>query len=186
MDTRQMIGNILAAYDAATAAEHARGRLWYVRMQRVAGGHADRLGLDMYSVAGVYAAWSINNGWRNNLRQAGRQIRGRQAYGLGQSLTKAADCMRGQALRVNDKDARKVLAFCANMAGDMTRVTVDRWALRVAYGLTAGGYVPKGSEYDCIESAYVQAAAARGVQPAEMQAVTWIALRHRQGKGKVK
>jgi hypothetical protein len=178
VDRESMIANVLAMYDGATDSQRARGAQWYRRMALVTHGHAARLGLSPENVAGVYAAWSINNGWRNNLRQARATLTGRQARGLKQSMRKAQACMAGSTIdaEVRNRKARKIRSFAANLAGDLDAVTVDRWALRVAYA-TDKGYVPKGTEYDAIAYAYVLAALLRDVQPAVMQAVTWVALR---------
>jgi hypothetical protein len=90
-------------------------------------------------------------------------------------------------------DNRKIVNFTRNLAGDMSAVTVDRWAQRIATdfadcrergerpcasnGRHACGHVPTGDEYETIASAYRDAADACGVSPATMQAVTWCVVR---------
>ena len=194
VDREAMIVNILGWFDGASASVKKRGPVWYLRMARIVHGHAARLGVSPLAVAGVYAAWSINNGWRNNLRQARFMLTGRQARGLGMSIHKAMTCIADNApIFISDAKARKIHSFAANLAGDFSAVTVDRWALRVAYGERArivvkgkvkDGYVPTGSEYDAIAYAYTLAALLRDVEPAVMQAVTWLAIREAYGEGR--
>jgi hypothetical protein len=171
---------ILECYDGTGERVRARGRRWYARMTVITTGHAGRHGVDPISIGGVWAAYSQNTPWGRNMRLASGHVRGRIGGTLGDSIRKATACLAGSTIdaETKDADAFKVRNFARNCSGDTFAVTVDRWALRIAYRLgSVGGYVPTGREYERLADAYRAAAAARGETPADMQAITWIARR---------
>jgi hypothetical protein len=89
-------------------------------------------------------------------------------------------------------NGNKVKAFAANLLGDEDSVTVDVWAVRVAFGAskefksTVGDSEPvrpenllaKAGVYAAIADAYREAARQLGVAPSTVQAVTWVVIRN--------
>jgi hypothetical protein len=132
--------------------------------------------------AAVIAQLSPRTPWARNV--AG-------AYGLLLSGT-APHCMANNVARAKVAAAAadplatlkgpKVSAFAANILGDTDRVTVDVWALRVALGgdseIDPESAISKAGVYDAIAHCYRLAARRVGVDPAVMQAVTWIVARN--------
>lgn len=104
-------------------------------------------------------------------------------YGtIGTVVRKVGAIMRGANIdaTLSSGSNYKLANFAANLAGDYSRVTVDRWAYRIATGDNEGVTVPTGKLYIELAAAYVEAAKLRNVNPATMQAATWCAIR---GKG---
>jgi hypothetical protein len=172
------IHNILAAYSLATASDIKAGRNWYRRMSIIVGAYAVRLGITPYMAAGVYGAYSINNGWKDNMRRARGILRhGRPINGLPLQRMYANTAMAGISFDTFVTDSHKVKRFTRNISGDFSCVTVDRWAIRIATGDYTIGRPPVGKEYLAIEEAYIIAAGMVGELPAELQAITWLVAR---------
>ena len=69
----------------------------------------------------------------------------------------------------------KTRAFARNISGDREAVTVDVWACRVA-GIDETKLSRVGV-YEAVAQAYRDAASVKGVDPATMQATTWVTAR---------
>ena len=182
------IANILATYRRADEALLADGRAWYPGMHAVMRAHADETGLTVRQCAAIYAANSINTPWARNVSLASGALAdirdGRAPYAnggtLGMIIRKVSAIIDGADIDTTlsaDPNNLKIRSFCANMSGDYDAVTVDRWAMRIAYGLTSGGYVPTGEEYRAIADAYRAVAVLVGETPATVQAVSWCVIR---------
>ena len=174
-----MVGRILATYDAATPEQLRDGRAWYAGMLAVMRAHADDTGYTVDQCADVYAACSINTPWTRNIELASRAIaQGRLDGGTLTHVCGLVDSILAGVGTVHtlikSTDARKIRCFSRNLAGDHDAVTVDRWANRVA---TGADDVPRGMRYDAIADAYRYAADMRDVSPAVMQATTWCVVR---------
>lgn len=175
------VSNILAYYDRASDAERADGAEWYPAMYRIMREHAETSGLTVGQVAAIYAATSINTPWARNLALAAQAIAdgGLNGGTLGMVCRKVNAIIAGADIDTTltaDPNNRKLVNFRRNLSGDYQSVTVDRWAHHVA---TDGACrtVPTGKGYDALADAYRDAAARRNVDPATMQAVTWVVAR---------
>ena len=182
--------NIRATYLRATEEMRIDGAAWYPGMLAIMRAHSEETGLPVISCAAVYAATSINTQWSRNLALASRFLAdmaaGIEAFSnlktLGDNVEKVFRAVTWDAIAIMDSivadpDNLKIRNFIRNLSGDYDAVTVDRWAMRIAYGTLNGGYVPTGDEYREIAEDYRIVAAEFGISPAELQAVTWCVIR---------
>ncbi len=132
------------------------------------------LGITPYQVAGVFAAYSINNSWKGNIKAARKALRRNHIVGLPMQVKTAHAALQGIVLDdFLGKDSHKVKRFARNLSGDFSVVTVDRWAWRIAANDMSMD-TPNGKTYLAIEQAYITAAGIVGELPAELQAITWL------------
>lgn len=205
--------NLRAVRASASPAHVTEGRTWYGRtmadIRAIAGDAADNVGdygvTDSMAV-GWMAAFSQNQTWKGNVTMFTRYVNGFGLSGLPsvvaevQAIEEGADPTDYTVLGLKRAD------FCANMLGDMSRVTCDRWHLRAAYALhryvTADTPRPRGVQWvvkknkrtgavisegpavkltEKVHAAVTEAtrvvAAEYGETPAECQAVIWCAIR---------
>lgn len=167
----EMTANILAAWDALTADDIAKGRAWYP----VANDLARMLGNgDVRKGAGVIAAMSPLKSWKENVRLATDAVNGNVHGTFGDAIRKVERILDGaDPCDVLPMDA-KTGNFYANILdpSDPAPVTIDRHAYRVATGEKMPSGI-KGKRYAEVAQAYRNAAAARGVNGATMQAGVW-------------
>ena len=71
--------------------------------------------------------------------------------------------------------ALKTQSFARNISGDLQAVTVDVWAARIAG--VAEAQLKLVGVYEAIAHCYRLAAKRAGINPAQMQAITWIVIR---------
>ena len=197
------LDNILAVYLRSTPTQRITGRRWYRRMYAVTVGRAVQSHLHADNVAAIWAAYSINTPWKRNIRLASRTMRnlaqGRDPLDGIKALTMSKRmilrALSGETLDtiIKGDNKHKIRSFAANMAGDHDRVTVDRWAYRIATnfadcpndgapctprgGNHACAATPKGQLYHDIADAYRTVAGWIGETPADLQAITWIVMK---------
>jgi hypothetical protein len=183
-----LVSNIRSMRASADPDAVRDGRAWYPGMVAIMAAHASDTGLSIEQCAAVYAATSINTGWSQNLKNASAAL---ADYGagilpfanggtLGLIISKVRAIIAGADIETTlsaDPKNLKIKNFTRNLAGDFEAVTVDRWAMRVAYATIDNGYVPTGEEYATIADAYRIVAAEFGETPADTQAITWVAIR---------
>jgi hypothetical protein len=179
-DHDDMVHNILAYWDSASAVQREAGARWYPEAGRLATLIAEQTGIDTRRVVLAIAALSPRNPWRWNVFDAYSFA---VARAEGRVQPRATTFKRNQAAAWLALDpntdtpwltsAPKVRAFVEAILGDHDSVVVDTWAVRVA---TFGSKSRVGSDADYAEvaHAYNIAANLRGVPPATMQAVTWL------------
>lgn len=198
---------IRAAYDTADADTVADGLSWYRTAEDMISADAAAYGLPRSTVAAVYASCSINASWAANVTIARRWLQyatGQAARPTGlqtvaerceSAISERPDTFEDAwriVLRGGDGRGSKVASFVANFHGRGEYVTVDRWAM-VGAG-QAGTYTngrgkvtpcdlhakaPRGPKYDTVAQAYRDVAAELGIQPRELQAAVWVAVRGR-------
>ena len=208
-DPQSMRDAIRRAYVTADADAIRAGHDWYAAAEQTIAADAAEYGLPFSTVAAVYAACSINASWAANRTIARRWLAyatGHQPDRPGCLAMVATRCELALAERpstysdawrvvLGDGDARgsKVASFMANMHGDREHVTIDRWAM-VGAGLASltahprkrdtfvpcsHSKAPKGRKYDTIRAAYRDVAAELGIDPRDLQAAVWCAVRGR-------
>ncbi len=177
-----MVRRICKAYRAATPAHLAAGLGWYAEAWRAA---EEILPANPYLAAGVIAALSPRCQWSTNLRWAravvAAAMAGQECPAVSTMSNRAAAWKIAQGAAALDVlNGPKVRAFYSNITGDVTAVTVDVWASRVATGLTgkdAERAIATPKRYALVADAYRRAAVVLGVTPREVQAATWVAAR---------
>lgn len=172
---------IIATYDRATDDDRANGHNWYRDMVRTIADQAQSSSLTVSQCAAIYAANSINTPWVRNIKLATLAIaqNGMSGGTLGMIVRKVNAIIDGHDIETTltaDPANRKIVNFWRNLSGDFDAVTVDRWAHRVATNGERSD-VPSGARYSEIAEAYRMAASQRGIDPATMQATTWIVAR---------
>lgn len=191
---------ILRAYAAADDATRERGRRWYPAARAIAAELSASYSVPLPRAIDAIAAASPRNSWAGNLADA-RAIFELSAdpliadidpgadgvpspiYGLPGFVRRAHRIARGVGtLDDQFKDAPKVRAFAAAIAGDANSVVVDAWAARVACGRHSGTVTP--ASYRRIADAYRNAAVRCGETPRDLQAITWLQVRGTRGQAK--
>jgi len=171
---------ILATFDRATVADLEAGARWYDE----AGDLAIELShlmpdRSVERAAALISALSPRTQWSRNVTGAVQLANGLDAPGqIGTNLDRAQRVLDARtstdALAV--LTGPKIAAFARNIAGSRESVTVDVWAARAA-GVDETKLRRRGA-YDAVAHAYRAAARRRGVDPATMQATTWIVARN--------
>lgn len=175
---RTIVARILRAFDRATASDLEAGARWYDE----AGELATELSTGDVSrahAAVVIAHMSPRTTWTRNVLGARALIESGEQYPgiMGDLFARAYESLSYEdPFESFGPGARKTLSFARNIYGDREAVTVDVWAARVA-DLDENLLSRKGA-YDAVAHAYRLAAIARGVDPATMQATTWIVARN--------
>lgn len=170
--------SILAAWRQADKDQRDVGAQWYPRARQVAEQVATAGGISLVHAVAVIAHLSPRVQWSRNVTGALDLVTTGNAVGmLGASVNRA----RG-ALASDDPlgtiNGPKTRSFAANILGDLDQVTVDVWAARIA-GVDQG-LVKRQAGYDQVVSMYRKAARKIGVEPAVLQATTWIVARGRE------
>lgn len=177
---------ILRTFDAASPSTIEAGARWYDEAGTLAASlsHGDWSPLH---VAVAIAHLSPRTSWERNVAGTVAMV---TREGDGDDEARRLGCIGAHVDRVvrmmehfydNPLDsfgpgARKTRSFAENIHGDREAVTVDVWACRVA-DLDETLLSRKGA-YDAVAHAYRLAARRRGVDPATMQATTWIVARN--------
>ena len=181
--------NIADVYAQATDAERASGRAWYATAERYVRTIAERTDTDAARVAAALAALSPRNPWAWNVQDAAAYA---DAFTRGAAMPSATTFGCNQrtawAFLSGEHDwasaARKVRAFTRNCTGDTDAVTLDIWALRVAYCGEHSGQVGT-REYDMLSAAYSSVAARVNETARDVQAITWL-VAQRTGLGQTR
>jgi hypothetical protein len=178
----EMEARLLSLYRRASKADVVEGTAWYRRANEYAQSLAAGTPWTADTMAAVISAISPRMPWGRNQKVA-RDIvdrftaGGREADYTGLGLT---DNIRLAVIILAGVNPDRVLvnkraAFRANIAGDLTRATVDIWATRAAMGTDE--FEGPGRYYAELESVYQRAADAVGLSAAQFQAVIWIVIR---------
>lgn len=183
LDIAPITRRLLKLARAATPAQVAEGQDWYCQARKfVADLHTAYAG--RYSVeqlAYVVAAVSPNLRWSHNKRVAAEYVRLHAAgmrradwqlkLMIGSNMRKAEEILDGDLSALSGP---KVTAFAANILGDESLVTIDRWHMVAALGENR---VPTARERVAVTAATERCALALGWTPAACQAVLWVAVR---------
>ena len=173
--------NLRAVRAGATPDNVAEGRGWYSAMRGVilairdeafthTGDHAS----DELAV-GVFAAFSQNATWKANVTMATNYLQG-MGRGMKRVLAECEIMEEGADPTDYATLGLKRADFCANLLGDLSRVTCDRWHLRAAFATDRP--TPLSDDVHALVSEATRVVAAEyGETPAECQAIIWCAVR---------
>jgi hypothetical protein len=180
---------ILRWYDRATPEQRIEGVAWYGHARTFAADLARTYGHDLDQVAALIAVLSPQCDWdQNKLAAVNACARHRDGLkdlpgytGYGANVAKAFRILSGDLSALKGP---KVEAFAAAIRGDLSHVVIDAWAARAARSssdnlakLFRSDEMPGTRERRAMAEGYRRAAAARGVDPAAMQAAVWVAVR---------
>lgn len=170
-----IVRRILRTFDAASKSDVEHGARWYDEAGELAIELAARHGYSVEQTAAVIAALSPRTTWSRNVAGAVLLLADDEILPglIGRNVETAREA---QSHGFDALNGPKTSRFARNIAGDRESVTVDVWAARVA-DLDEDLLTRKGA-YDAVEHAYRLAARRRGVDPATMQATTWIVARN--------
>lgn len=171
---RRIKAKYAAAFAIATKAELIEGAAWYdtARNDLKTVSLAHRVPFDV--VVGICAALSPRLRWSLNVVYTDWVIQGIHVPHITSMVNKAKRIL--ETGNVSLITAPKTSAFYANLMGDYTRVTVDRWMYRLA-GFDVSLYIPDVHYTEC-EQAVIQLSNDIGyLNPAQLQAVLWLIAR---------
>lgn len=180
---------IMKTFALASEEQIRAGSAWYASARAEAASMAAAGGITVDRAACVIAHLSPRTAWARNIRAAWDVVTDGDTM-----INMAANVERAKAALVADDpwttfgpDALKTRRFAANIAGDDSVVTVDVWALRVAFGRGWGKawrqnastdaelirMLGRAGVYAGIERAYLNAATRLNLPATTVQAVTW-------------
>lgn len=174
-----LVRRILRHWHRATASDIESGARWYDEAGVLAASLSRYVDGDVRRAAAVISALSPRTTWARNVAGATALLQS------GPTAARATGCMgpnveRARIARthgIESLNGPKTRRFAENIAGDREAVTVDVWAARVV-GIDADRDLSRVGVYDAVEHAYRLAARRVGVDPATMQATTWIVARN--------
>lgn len=180
------VENVMLAYLSASEAQVTEGMTWYDDA------HTFARSLDpvrWHRAAGVIAALSPMNGWKNNKAKAAQlyaQNGNGAGCGLYKNVSKAIAIYNGEdAYDVLGGD--KVRAFYSTIVdprGDCIPV-IDRHAFDIAIGQVtndkARAILGRKGVYSSFADVYREAAELAGISAAQIQAITWVYWRSKKG-----
>ena len=178
--TRAVTDRIVKVFDKATPSDIEAGSRWYDEAGELCSDLASKAGSREHAAA-VIAHLSPRTSWTRNVEGAIELLVTGSCTGsgcIGANVDRAQTalaCLTGDEA-IETLNGPKTRRFALNILGDRESVTVDVWAARVA-GITEQD-LGKVGVYDAVEHAYRLAARRRGVDPATMQATTWVVARN--------
>ena len=193
----QYVRNILKVYRRATLDDFADGVEWYRRALVQCEEIGDEYSMRINTVIGVMAALSPNNKWEINVRNTWemidawcnqRDIDSFKVSTYGANKRKAWSILEEQLYTDDDiltrLNGQKTRSFYSNIRG-LDEVTIDGHALNIARGvrfnLTDDRTNIGKRLYRELQQAYVRAAKRVGIEPHNLQAITWTTWRREHG-----
>lgn len=171
------VENILYWYNLSSPTDRSQGRFWYTAARLECEALAEQFGKDLETVVTAVAALSPQLKWERNIAAARSVLAGNYKIGgvYTANIEKAIKIIEG---RQGVLSGPKVTSFARNILGCPDVVCVDTWAWRVWAG--ADLFAPPPSlekRYDEIAEDYRTAAAIVGLEPRQLQAITWVTIR---------
>lgn len=176
-----IVRRIVRTFDSATPSDLESGARWYDEAGTLAESLAGQAGSPLHAAV-VIAHLSPRTTWTRNVTTATALVNhgpeaARALGAMGALVERALSSLEFEdPLDSFGPAALKTRSFALNIAGNREAVTVDVWAARVA-DLDENMLGRKGA-YDAVAHAYRLAARRRGVDPATMQATTWVVARN--------
>lgn len=130
--------------------------------------------ISLAQACGVVAAWSPRMRWNKNLEVARQHLQGKKNLGMRNSARRADNVLVHGIEALDTPTGPKTYNFAWNLFGDYYAVTIDTWMLSAA-GLEIDR--PTSLQYRELAAAVRRLAKRHRMQPAEMQALIWIAAR---------
>lgn len=179
-DLQAVVTHILGVWHAATPQVIVDGAQWYDEQGRIIDDLARRAGLTREHVAAVFAHLSPRMPWTRNVYAATMLLTtGEIIPGCLSANADRARVALESADPLGTLNGPKTARFARNLLGEREPVTIDIWAARVALAgrEDADKVLARVGMYEALEYAYQVAAERAGVDPATMQATTWVVAR---------
>lgn len=167
------VRTLIEWYDNADTESIRLGREWYRIAERASIRLARKYGTTQHRAAGVLAAYSINNSWKENLEWAEEFLAGRPK-GMAIHLSCSRRILAGEKPLAVLGHMPKVSEFYRAITGNGNALAMDRWALQAAYMQRVPASVGRMRD---ARAAYTDAAHAVGEDPRDLQAIVWIEVR---------
>lgn len=173
-----LTARIVRTWDRANSTTVEAGARWYDEAGILAATLAANYGRSVEQTASVIAALSPRTSWERNVAGAVALFVDGPAGArrLGCMDRNVETATRASGSGFDALNGPKTSRFARNIAGDRESVTVDVWACRVVD--VDENLLARKGVYDALERAYQDAARVVGVDPATMQATTWIVARN--------
>ena len=188
--TSQHTKNILKVFALATQKEVQKGMSWYDVAKQDAIEISEFFEVPLSTVVGVMAGLSPNNRWYMNVKNARDMVFAFTNGGSVESCKPSTyKTMRDKAwsiledVLVKDKEilerlnGQKIRSFYSNIMG-LDEVTIDGHAYNIARNLrvelTDNSTSIGKRLYKELQGSYINAAKKEGIEPRQMQAITWV------------
>lgn len=188
---RSTTDRIHRVFSLATPVQIENGKHWYRHGNEIVRDLADKANISPERAAVVIAHLSPQTSWKRNVRGAiGLLLEGHAPHCIEANVSRAKVAIAApDPWMTFGFRALKTERFARNLLLNDEPVTVDVWALRVAFGVGWGDRWRTGDDghlaevikrvgvYEAVERAYQLAANRVGLSPAATQAVCWIVAR---------
>jgi hypothetical protein len=161
----------------------ADGMSWYDR----AHDFAASLDTDVSRAAGVIAVLSPNTSWNANMTLAIGAYAGRRNLGFPDKVRKVIRILDGGESPTDVIGGPKVTSFYHNILSPEVShpAVIDRHAFDIALNIRhddkSRGSLGRKGVYDSFAAVYAEAATLADITTAQMQAITWVEWRARNG-----
>lgn len=191
--TRSRAKVIIAVYNLATITDKNQGLNWYSRALDFADNLGEVYNINYATIVGVIAALSPRNRWERNMQDAETMVKAAANGGTFDDLMNLKVCTfksgKSKAARIlTDKitnknelldilNGPKLQEFFNCILGDSDDVCIDGHAYSVWLGdrITLANVPSIGKKLrQTIKADYKKAAAIIGIEPYELQAITWV------------
>jgi hypothetical protein len=178
LNVEQVTKRILRTYAKASADDILAGKVWYCEAQDICDDLSALSDYTVDQVAAAMAQLSPRLRWSQNVDSIIMLVNkgSLPAYVMSGPANRARKALAAaEPFDTFGKKALKTRSFARNITGDVHAVTVDVWAARVA-GVDEAQLSLVGV-YEAIAHCYRLAAKRAGIDPQQMQAITWIVVR---------
>ena len=178
LNVEQVTKRISRTFGKATAEDILAGKVWYCEAQDLCENLSLFSDYTIDQIAAAMAQLSPRLRWSQNVESIISLVNN----GVVPTCVMSGPAGRAhKALNAAEpfdtfgKAAKKTRSFARNITGDVHAVTVDVWAARIA-GVTEDQLKLVGV-YEAVAHCYRLAAKRAGIDPQQMQAITWIVIR---------
>lgn len=179
------VGHIVALVKDATTEEHAGGLVWYPAFSRAIAAYGEQHGLSREESLALFAALSprarINRNWANFKAACETHTTEQCVCLTGCHRAKVEKFLAGLSSVTQVTSGDKVTAFYANLAGDLSQVTIDRHAIAGALGHCPDNLTLSHAQYRGFALVFQAASKLLELEPAQVQAIAWIVWRRQKG-----
>jgi|688.fasta_scaffold133879_4 hypothetical protein len=178
LNVEQVTKRISRTFGKATAEDILAGKVWYCEAQDLCENLSLFSDYTIDQIAAAMAQLSPRLRWSQNVDSIIALVNDGvvPAYVMSGPAGRAHKAINAaEPFDTFGKAAKKTRSFARNITGDVHAVTVDVWAARIA-GVTEDQLKLVGV-YEAVAHCYRLAAKRAGIDPQQMQAITWIVIR---------